>query len=647
MALSAVVFISVLSSNYILSRQLLEEYVSTLAKTTAAATASKLESVFDNVASNADSLAAVVASSQLDEQQIQQTLKSFLDSSPSIFGMTVALEPHTLIPALGDFSPYYYRADESEHTGQPRQLLFSNLASSHYQYKKWPWYQKPRQLGTAVWSEPYLDTGGGNVLMTTYATPIFTTKSDNKNTPSATRTFAGVATADIELGWLDETVKKIKIGQSGFGFIVSRKDIVIAHPDKHLNMKKLTDTIDHEVLPANWDKYQQSKQSSNSVYLHSPCRHLNGYCWVAVEALGNTGWKVIIVIPEQELIASINQLTVKNTIIAVTGLLLLFATIIFIARRLTQPLARLTRATRDIGEGKLDIALPEPAHYDEIGALTNDFNNMRESLKTYIDELQLATRKRQKLESEIQIAKDIQMSMLPGAGYASEDSKYYALFARLIPARTVGGDLYFYQHYSEQGKTEQLHFIVGDVSDKGVPAALFMAKTTTLYTRALKDSLSPGQTLAMMNDILAENNEACMFVTALCGCIDLTTGTVVMSNAGHMNPIIHNKNQTSVQTVDGATALGLMDGIDYPDVTFHLSASSCLIMYTDGISEAHNKHNEQYTDEGLLEFISTQTTDTETPDTKTLGSSILESVEIFSAGTTQFDDITLFIFQRK
>jgi len=613
-SLGAVIFIAVLSANYFLSRFLLEDYVSDLAKTTTSSTVRKIETIFNTVSSNADSLASVVSTSALTESQIHQAIKAFLDTNTDIFGMTVALEPHTLIDSLGDFSPYYYSKDNN--------LAYSDLAANNYNYKTWNWYSEPKKLNAAVWTEPYFDEGGGNVLMTTYSTPVYL--PDNK-------TFAGIATADIELGWLDEIVKEIKIGKTGFGFILSKNDTVIAHPDNSLNMKKLDET---EVRPENWKKYLESKTKSSTVYLYTPCSHRDGHCWIAIETLGNTGWKVVIILPEQELISEINALTIKISIIAVSGLLILLVVVIFITRHLTTPLGKLATATKDIGAGHLDTELPEAVRKDEIGALTDDFSSMRSALKTYIAEIQETTAKQQKLESEIQIATDIQMSMLPGGGNTSIKQDAYQIFALLRPARSVGGDLYYYQQ-----SDEILHFIIGDVSDKGVPAALFMAKTITLYTRALKDELSPGQTFTMMNDILAQNNDACMFVTALCGSINLDTGAIVMSNAGHMNPVMNVPEYSGEHEVKGATALGLMEGVDYPDIEFQLKHNTSLVMYTDGISEAHDTSNNQYTDEKLIELVAGINTD----DSEKAGNIIIKSVDDFAAGTEQFDDITLLI----
>ena len=533
--------------------------------------------------------------------------------------MTVALEPQSLIDSLGDFSPYYYKKGDK--------LVYENLATDSYDYKNQSWYTEPKKLNAYQWSDPYFDEGGGNVQMITYSTPIYTPD---------TKTFAGIATADIKLKWLDKIVDDIKIGKSGYGYIVSRNDIVIAHPDKSLNMKNLADIVSDNIKPEDWQIYLDSKKTSSSVSLKVPCPYQEGDCRIAIESLANTGWKVIVVLPEQDHVSEINTLTRHISYIAVAGIIILLVVIIFITRRLTNPLANLALATKDIGAGNLDIKLPEPTRHDEIGALTEDFSTMRSALKTYIKEVQSATAKQQKLESEIQIAKDIQMSMIPGYGTASIKNDVFQLYALLRPARTVGGDLYYFQQ-----SDEVLHFILGDVSDKGVPAALFMAKTVTLYTRALRDELSPGQTLTMMNDILAQNNDACMFVTTLCGTINLKTGSVVMSNAGHMDPIIQDANNTREHEVEGATALGLMDGVDYPDIEFQLEHNTSMIMYTDGISEAHDIDSNQYSDERLIELI----TNTDTSNSEETGNKIISSVDKFAGEAEQFDDITILIIR--
>lgn len=612
--LGTIIFIAVLSRNYFLSRHLLEDYVKQLAQKTVQSTVQKVDTTLHSVSSNANSLAAVVSTPDITEKHIKQMVEAFVRTNTEIFGMTVALEPDVLPQSPGDFAPYYYKNGND--------ITYADLANNSYRYKTRHWYSDTKKANTAIWSEPYIDDGGGNVHMVTYSTPVYFDKG---------KTFAGVATADIKLSWLDDIIQNSRIGESGFGFIVSKNDIIIAYPDKSLHMKPLSEI---GITEENWEKYLNSKTSSAAVYFSTTCRYLDDHCWVAIKTLKSTGWKIIIVLPEQELIADINALTLKISAIALAGLIILFYAVIYITRALTKPLGRLAIATKDIGTGKLDNKLPEPVRNDEIGALTNDFNAMRKALKTYISKLKVTTAKQQKLESEIQIAKDIQMSMIPGSGNAFIETERYALFALMQPAKIVGGDLYYYQL-----SDETLHFIIGDVSDKGVPASLFMAKTVTLYTRALKDNLSPGNTFSMMNDILTQNNDACMFVTALCGNIDLRSGNIVMANAGHMNPIIKTDKNFEQHEIPGAAALGLIENTEYLDINFHLGHKTSLVMYTDGISEAHNTKQDQYTDERLLDFISNN----DSNNAKILGDKIIKDVEAFAHGAEQFDDITLLI----
>ncbi len=614
----AAIFIAVLSTNYFLSRNLLEEYVEQLAKKTASSTVQKVDTVLETISSNADALAASVSAPDITRKHIRQMIKAFVKNNNEIFGMTVALEPGILLKSHGDFAPYYYKKGNT--------IAYTNLAKNSYRYKNWHWYRETRKANAATWSEPYIDKGGGDVHMVTYSTPIYFNNG---------KTFAGVATADIKLSWLDEIIQHSKIGKSGFGFIVSKNDVIIAYPDQSMHMKNLRKT---NITTGNWKKYFDSKISSSAVYFSTACHYRSGNCWIAIKTLPSSGWKIIIVFPEQELIANINSLTLKISIIAVTGLIILFFVVFSITRTLIKPLGRLVIATKDIGEGRLDNKLPEPVRNDEIGSLTSDFGTMRTALKKYIKDLKESTARTQKMESEIQIAKDIQMSMIPGGGNVSINENNFQLFAYLRPAYSVGGDLYYYQR-----KNDELYFILGDVSDKGVPAALFMAKTVTLYTRALSEELSPGRTLSMMNEILVQNNDTCMFVTALCGKINLSSGKTIMSNAGHMNPVYKDNEWTKELDITGATALGLVNDIEYPDIHFEMNHETALILYTDGISEAHNSSDNQYTEQRLIDLLKIQNME----NIDDIGKTIIRSVDHFAEGIEQFDDITLLIFYYK
>jgi sigma-B regulation protein RsbU (phosphoserine phosphatase) len=226
------------------------------------------------------------------------------------------------------------------------------------------------------------------------------------------------------------------------------------------------------------------------------------------------------------------------------------------------------------------------------------------------------------------------MSMVPGGGSVSVREHGYQLYAALRPARSVGGDLYYFQQ-----SADRLHFIIGDVSDKGVPAALFMAKTVTLYTGALGEGLTPGEILAHMNQALSQNNDACMFVTALCGTLDLDSGRLVMANAGHMHPIRKTDAASGELPVDGGIALGLMEDAVYPDIEIELERRTSLLMYTDGISEAFNRQKEAYEEQRLLDLVA----EAKDLSAEALGTASLADVENFVGNAVQSDDITLLI----
>jgi len=257
-------------------------------------------------------------------------------------------------------------------------------------------------------------------------------------------------------------------------------------------------------------------------------------------------------------------------------------------------------------------------------------NNMAELRSAYA----IIEAQKERMQTELNVGREIQMSMVPCAGAASIREDDYQLYSILHPARTVGGDLYYFQ---QNGNI--LHFVIGDVSDKGVAAALFMAKTVALYTAALNGKMSPCEIFTYMNRALFENNTACMFVTALCGSLNLATGELVMANAGHLHPIQKTQSTSNELVVEGGMPLGLMEDTLYQNVIYRLAPETSLLMYTDGISEAFNPTGSQYEEEKLLTLIE-QTAEI---SAESLGSLLLADVEKFIDTAEQSDDITLMV----
>ena len=202
----------------------------------------------------------------------------------------------------------------------------------------------------------------------------------------------------------------------------------------------------------------------------------------------------------------------------------------------------------------------------------------------------------ERMESELRIAREIQMSMVPNEFPATDKLD---LYAQMTPAREVGGDLYDYLITDNQ-----LYFCVGDVSGKGVPASLFMAQTTRLFRALAKQRFMPDIIANRVNDELAENNESGMFVTMFIGLVDLKTGRLDFCNCGHNPPVIGGGDEGGqFLKMESNAPIGLWPGLTFIGEQIACITNRPLFIYTDGLNEAENLHQEQFGEERLLAFL--------------------------------------------
>lgn len=249
-------------------------------------------------------------------------------------------------------------------------------------------------------------------------------------------------------------------------------------------------------------------------------------------------------------------------------------------------------------------------------------------VKRRTDELLQSTLARQALESELKVALRLQRSMLPADKYSWHN---YRLGAHLTPARTIGGDLYEYIPLDDQ----HLLFAVGDVSDKGVAAALFMVRVLTLL-RWLA-SPDPAVLLRQLNAALVRDNDACMFVTLACGVLDRSTGEVVYASGGHEPPILLRAGQAGEELqLKGGPALGLMDEADFPLHRLTLKTGEGLLLISDGVSEANDLQHHEFGTERLLQSAWGG-------QPAQVLQSCLAALEAFTAGAEQHDDLTILV----
>ena len=253
-----------------------------------------------------------------------------------------------------------------------------------------------------------------------------------------------------------------------------------------------------------------------------------------------------------------------------------------------------------------------------------------EKLQVAYDQLEEATAHRERIESELRIARDIQMSMVPNIFPNREGLDIYA---KIEPAKEVGGDLYGYLLMGDE-----LYFCLGDVSGKGVPASLFMAQATRLFRTLATQHMMPAEIATRMNAALSEDNEQGMFVTMFIGCIDLAKGIMDFCNAGHNPPYIGNtKGGGEFLEMLPNAPIGLWPGLEYDGERLEDIRGKMLVVYSDGLNEAENRQQEQFGDDHILELLRKMP---EASAQKVI-ESLYEGVQKHRDGAEPNDDLTI------
>jgi len=321
------------------------------------------------------------------------------------------------------------------------------------------------------------------------------------------------------------------------------------------------------------------------------------------------------------------------TVVVVITFMVCYLTI----KRATKPLKLLANTADRVAQGQFDTSLPTIKHRDEICQLRDSFENMQHSLTNYVEELKATTTAKASIENELRIAHNIQMSMLPKTYPAFPDRTDIDIYGLVKPAKAVGGDLYDFFI-----RDEKLFFCIGDVSGKGVPASLVMAVTRSLFRNIAAHTAEPQQMAKGINESLSDSNDTDMFVTLFVGVLDLTTGLLDYSNAGHDMPMLLTESEVTFLECDPNLPAGVMGGWDFTRQQIQMKAGSTLFLYTDGLNEAENATHQQF---GMDRMI--QTAEPATRQPEGLVAAMTAAVQQFVGDAEQSDDLTMFAIQKK
>lgn len=314
---------------------------------------------------------------------------------------------------------------------------------------------------------------------------------------------------------------------------------------------------------------------------------------------------------------------------------------IYVIRKLVvKPIESLTDGAKDFtdeesgycSESVLNLDIHS---HDEIETLYTEMRTMQEKILDYLDNITKITAEKEKISAELNVATEIQASMLPRIFPAFPNRDEIKLFASMAPALEVGGDFYdyfFIDYY-------HLALVIADVSGKGVPAALFMAISKTLIKDRAQDCLDPATILSNTNNHLAEANDANLFVTVWLGILDLRNGELKYSDAGHEYPILARQNGEIelVKPINKKMPVAAIEGVQYVTNTMQLNVGDTIFLYTDGVPEATNASDELYGMERLEEFMKTHYS----LDVEELLPAVRKNVDEFVGDAPQFDDLTM------
>lgn len=324
-------------------------------------------------------LAKSLESTQYSDNELKDLLESLLNINPEIYGTCIAYEPGNYEKNSEYYAPYVWRDN-----GKITFKLLGNKID--YDYFSMDWYRLPKEFNKPVWSEPYMDEGGGNIIMSTYSVPFYKINNGEKK-------FAGVITADVSLDWLQKNLSTVKVLATGYIILISRNGTIVTHPNEDFIMRESIFSLSEKFsIPELRDmglkmikgetgfanfSFRNLKTGKESRTFYAPVK-LNG-------------WSVGIIYPEEELMADIYSLNKVIAVLGGAGLILLLFLIIFISRSITKPLRVLSGSTKKFASGNFDVVIPHTNTKDEIGELNDSFIVMQKALSKTISDLKNAS----------------------------------------------------------------------------------------------------------------------------------------------------------------------------------------------------------------------------------------------------------------
>ena len=501
-------------------------------------------------------------------------------------------------------------------------------------YVKAEWFKEAISNKEGYWAKPFLDNDSAKSPLVSYLLPIH----DRQH-----RTVA-VLGVDLSLSWLNEKMQPTRAlnwknseewnpEYQLYFFMTDSTGTILVHPDtKRLVVENMQPYINDD--NKNWgylsvaDSREEEKVVEGVKTLL--CRQVVKY----------TDWDICLVMP----LFFIDVVGYAIAGIAIMFILLGLLVVYFFGRRSikkqVRPLKQLATTADEVAKGNFKTVLPELKSRDEIHMLRDSFAQMQQSLTQYVEDLRATTAQKASMESELKVAHDIQMSMLPKTFPPYPERNDLDIFGSLTPAKGVGGDLFdFYI------RDEQLFFCIGDVSGKGIPASLYMAVTRSLFRNISQHVSKPEQIINALNQAQSEGNDTNMFVTLFVGVLDLKTGKLCYCNAGHDSPLLLGSKVT-ILPCECNLPIGVITDFTFEQQEITLKRPTTIFLFTDGLNEAENIDHAQFGDERIMSIAESMVANGQLEPTQVIRH-MTDAVHTFVGIAEQSDDLTMLAIELK
>ena len=447
-------------------------------------------------------------------------------------------------------------------------ISYEQLASiERHDYTKTNFYQMCMRGDTVNWTTPYLDREGAKCVVVSYVMPLHDTKGD----------FVGGMGVDLSIDWLNNIINQRHFYPSSYNLFLSPTGELIVSPDEDsVSSEKVNQVVD--LINDSTVVREKTRTGRCKCITFKDIDGKKAYIYYSTMRT-KPHWQIVLVCYDHEVYGDLVSLRINIMLLSLLGLILL---------------------------GFL---------------IWRTFRNM--------NRLHQVEMERERIGSELRIAKNIQTEMLPTMGTVYQQRDDVSVCASLEPAKEVGGDLF--DHFI---RDEKLFFCIGDVSGKGVPAAMVMAVVHSLFRMATAHENSPSRIMQTINEVSCQHNETNMFVTMFIGVLDLPTGHLRYCNAGHDVPVIVGRDQLPAKA---NLPIGLFDDFRYEQQDMTLEAGDMLFLYTDGLTEAMNPVRQQFTLNRLMTILGNSTE----LSPEELLTRMSDEVRRFAAGAEQSDDLTM------